>query len=244
MLRALLALSTVCGSLAAQTSFADAQADAAALVEKGLMAIGGRDIATKCKAATWKAQGTFYGMGAGVPYSAVYAVQWPGKFRMEIVDVFTLVLNDDKGWIKAGGEVREMTAEELAEQRENHYSSYVSTLVPLNDKAFKLSTTGETRVGQRPALGVNVAREGHRDVQLYFDKENGRLVKSEARVKAPELGGQEVTQEVFFEDYRAVDGIQVPHKMVVKRDGKQFVEGEDSEVKHHEKLDDGQFGKP
>jgi hypothetical protein len=225
-------------------SRADDQSDAAAIVEKGLKAIGGREKVAKYKARTWKAQGTYYGMGQGVPYAGEYSVQWPGKFRMEIVGVFAIVLNGDKGWLKMGDTVKEMSPDELAEQREEHYAGWVMTLLPLSDKAFQVSTMGETQVAGRPTLGVNVKRDGHRDVQLYFDKESGRLVKSENRVKAAELGGKEVLQEVFYSDYREVDGVLLSARVELKRDGAKFVEADNSEFKQFESLSDGAFGKP
>lgn len=223
---------------------ADDQADAAKIVEAGLKAIGGREKVAKYKASTWNEQGTYYGMGAGLPYTGVYSVQWPDQFRMEIAGVFVIVLNGDKGWTKMADQVTEMTAEQLAEQRENHHAGWVTTLVPLADKTYKLSTMGESTVAGKPALGVNVKREGHRDVQLYFDKEKSWLVKSEVTVKAAELNNKEVHQESLYQDYRDVEGILAPAKIELKRDGAKFVEAENSQLKHLEMLDNSVFAKP
>ena len=237
-------LSVVVALATCSTLRADDPSEAAALVEKGLKFNGGREKVAKYKAMSWKEQGTYYGAGDGQPYTGAYSLQWPDKFRMEIQGVFTIVLNGDNGWINMAGAVQEMTAEQLAEQRENNYSGWVASLTPLNDKAYKLSLLGGTNVADRPALGVNVKHEGHRDVQLYFDKETGRLVKSESRVKSQEMGGKEVTQETFYSEYREVDGMQVPKKIAIKRDGSKFVEAEINDLMNFEKLDDSTFGKP
>jgi len=163
---------------------------------------------------------------------------------MEIENVFTLVLNGDKGWMSMGGSTEEMSKEQLAEQKETHFAGYVTTLLPLKDKAFNLAPVGEAKVGDRAAVIVKVTHEGHRDVLLFFDKENNRLVKSEYKAKAQEQGGEEVKQEVFFSDYRDVDGVKFPMKIVVTRDGKPYVEAENSEVKAVDKPDDKVFAKP
>src|SRR5262249_54218211 len=152
--------------------------------------------------------GTFYGMGDGLPYTGIYAIQWPDQFRMEIENVFIVVLNGDKGWIKAQGETREMTAKEMAEQKENHYGGWGTTLLPLKDKAYKLALIDEIMVDKRPAVGVKVSHKDHRDVKLYFDKETGLRVKADLRVV--DESGKEVVQEMFFRDYKEMDGAKVP----------------------------------
>ena len=134
------------------------------------------------------------------------------------------------------------TPKELAEAKEEAYGEWVATLLPLMDKAFTLAPLGEIRVDQRPAAGVKVSRVGRRDVNLYFDKATGLLVKIEARVKDDD--GQEVTEETFLSDYRDVQGTKQAMKTTVKRDGKPYLESEVTECRLAEKLDDGVFAKP
>jgi hypothetical protein len=54
-----LALSLLLPLVAFNVSRADDQADAAAIVEKGLKAVGGREKVAKYKASTWKETGTY-----------------------------------------------------------------------------------------------------------------------------------------------------------------------------------------
>jgi hypothetical protein len=114
---------------------------------------------------------------------------------------------------------------------------------PLKDKQFKLATIGEIKVEKRTALGVKVSSKGHRDVDLYFDKETGLLVKTE-HIAKDDMSGQEVTEESFPSDYKDVQGTKQPMKFVVKRSGKLFMDGEATEVKMYEKLDASLFEKP
>jgi hypothetical protein len=223
---------------------ADGPADQKVVIDKAIKAMGGAEKLAKYQAATWNEKGTYYGMGDGLPYTAKYAVQWPDQFRMDIENVFLLVLDRDKGWIIMNNQAQDMTKEQLKEQKEQRYAGWVATLAPLKDKAFTLAALGESKVGDRPALGVKVSHEGHRDVSLFFDKETGLLVKSEYRVNADELGGKEVNQEAFFSGHLETDGIKVFRKIVVKRDGKLFVEAEISDFKPAEKLDSKLFAKP
>src|SRR5262249_31192086 len=143
----------------------------------------------------------------------------------------------------AGEELKEMDKETLTEKKELIYAGWVASLAPLKDKEFKFTSLGEVEIGKRAAGGVNVARKDHRDVKLFFDKKNGRLLKREMRIKDTE-DNQEATEEAFYHDYKLSDGVWRAFKLEIKRDGKPHVEVEMSEYKNEEKLDDSTFAKP
>jgi hypothetical protein len=92
-------------------------------------------------------------------------------------------------------------------------------------------------------VGVKVSSKGHRDVDLYFSKKTGLLVKWETIVKE-DGSDKEVTQESFASDYKDVQGTKQAYKFVVKRAGKLFVEGEATSIEMFDKLDANLFEKP
>jgi hypothetical protein len=223
---------------------ADDRAEAMAIVNKAITAAGGAEKLAKVKGQTWKEEGTFYGMGEGVPFTSNCAVQFPDRMKMEIEGFFAIVLDGDKAWIKFGEDTNELTGDQLKEQREAHYAGWVASLLPLSDKAFQLKPLGESKVGEKPAKGVQVSRDGHRDVKLYFDAKSSLLAKSEYNVVTMEQPGQEVLREVFFDDFQEIGGVRLPTTIAIKQDGKKFVEAKISELKTSEKLDDDLFAKP
>ncbi len=85
--------------------------------------------------------------------------------------------------------------------------------------------------------------KGHRDVELYFDKKSGLLIKSQYSVKAEELDGKEVQFEVFYGDYKDFAGAKLPTSLLMKQDGKKYVQTEQSEITPAEFGDDA-FAKP
>ncbi|HMF20047.1 MAG TPA: hypothetical protein VKE98_22765 [Gemmataceae bacterium] len=217
--------------------------DGRAIIAKAIKAAGGADNLAKHKSATFKGKGTYYGMGEGLPYAGNYAFQWPDKFRMEIENVFTIVLDGDKGWIKEGDTTKDMTKEQLTQQLQDQKAGWVTTLLPLTDKAFQVKAIGEAKVDKHDALGVKVTRKDYPEVKLYFDKKSGLLLKSTFRTKSPEQKFKEVTQDNYYYQYRDVDGAKLPTKMVIKRDDKLFVEEEVSDYKAG-KVDRKLFAKP
>ena len=235
-MRSLVSISLTCGLLLATTVRAE-DSEAAKVIDKALKAHG--NPSAKQAAVVWKGKGTFYGMGDGFPYTGTWSIQSADKFKIEIDNVFSLIVNGDKGWF---GD-QEMTKEQLEENRQGMHQNYVARLYPLKDKAFALKLVGEGKVDDKPAVGVKVSSKGRRDVTLYFDKESGLLVKMEMQVK-DEQSGEEKKQESFIKDYVTVDGVKLPSKMVIKRDGKVYVDGEMTEYKTSEKLPDETFAKP
>lgn len=238
-------LLATCFAFAAPATAADPSPEE--IIDAAIKATGGADAIAKQKRMTWAESGTYYGQGTAQPYSSKYAYQFPDKFRMEITGVFTIVVDGDKGWISSMGSVMELDDEQLAEQKEQLYSTRVSMLTPLKenkDKQFTLAAAGEGKVGDRATVAVKVSSKGHRDVTLSFDKETHLLAKVETVVKSDELGGKEVDQAVTPSDYKDFGGLKVATKYVVTRDGEKFVEAEMTDAKFVDKHDDGAFAKP
>jgi hypothetical protein len=240
-------------ALALGTLQADEKADTRALIDKAIQARGGAEKLAQLKATTFKLKGKFYGMGAGLDYTGELAIQPPDKTRVQMeIDVNGMkipvlrVVNGGKGFQKiADMAATGLDKEELAEAAEEMYVGGVQALVALvKDKEFELSALGDVKIGDEPAVGVRVSHKGHRDVNLIFDKKTGLLVKSERRVKDLMAGGQEVTQETLHSDYKEINGVKHPMKVVVKRDGKDYVDGEITDFETPDKLDDALFTKP
>jgi hypothetical protein len=218
--------------------------EARSILDKAIQATGGETVLAKHNAAKFKEKGTYHGMGQGFPYTGNYAVQWPDQFRMEIADAFILVVNGDKGWLKAGGETMDMSKEQMTTRQNDLRVSWISTLLPLKDKAFMLKALGEVKVDDRPTLVIKVTRKDYPEVKLYFDKTTNLLIKSEFKTTLAEDQFKETNAENYFSDFKEFDGLKVPTKMVFKRDGKLYVEAELVEYKAAGKLDDKVFARP
>lgn len=230
-------------------SFAD-DAASRAIIEKAIERNGGEKELARFKASTSSFKGTFQLNGTPVSFTGDVAAQGSDQQRLSIslqVDgqmiAFTSVLNRDQGWQKVNENTADMTAEQLTEAKANAYSSWVSTLLPLKDKAFTLAPFGEIEIGDRKVVGVNVTREGRRSITLFFDKESLRLVRTETTVR-DEMTSKEVTEEINYTEFKEQDGIPYATKLVIKRNGQPHLDLEIIQLKPVEKLDDSLFAKP
>ena len=201
---------------------ADDKADARAVIDKAIKAMGGADKLAPVQAVTFKAKGKVHGMGDGIDYTGEWAIQPPDKIRMQMdfdangmKFTFLLIFDGKQGWMQINGQTMAMDADAVAEAKEDLYAGRVDTLVPLvTDKGFELSPVGEAKVGDQAAVGVRVSHKGHRDINLFFDKKTGLLVKSERTIKDQMLGGKERLQETlrFIAAYPPVDNPSDPAK--------------------------------
>ena len=228
---------------------ADDKSDAIAVLDKAIKAHGGAGELKKLANSLQKMKGTIHIMGMDIPFTADLISSGEDKIRADIdieaggmkIHVVSVV-NKDKGWEKIKDDTKELDKDKITEGREQAHAASVANLYPLKDKAYTLSLVGDDKVEGKEVTVIRATRKDRRDVSLFFDKKSNLLLKSETRVK-DEATGQEVSDERFFSDYND-KGLRQPKKMIIKRDGKPFLEGEITEMKVDEKFDDSSFEKP
>jgi hypothetical protein len=249
----LLGLLVALAAPAADEKADEKAAEATAILDKGIKALGGEEKLAKVKGATWKGKGKVYWTSEPLDFTGEWAIQAPDRFRAVLESKFnglefkqTRILNGDKGWLQLSGEdPTDLDEDAVTEEKRNLLGQLAMLLLPLKDTAFKLTALPETKIDGKAAVGLKVERD-MRDFSLFFDKESGLLLKSESMVRDTRPGGDRraVKQEVFFSDYKEVDGIQKAMKLAVKRGGKSFLEIEISDFKPSEKVSDRLFAKP
>ena len=227
--------------------------DVKAIIQKAIKAHGGEKALNKYKASRSKSAGKLVIPGAGeVDFTQEVTVMQPDKFKeaMELdiagmkINVVTMA-KGNKFSIEAAGKEVAITKEIEAAMKEARYSMRMSRLTALlGDKTIELSNLGEIKVEGKPAVGVRVASKGQKDLSFYFDKKTGLLAKVERRGTDPTTGN-EFTEERIVLEYKTPnkEGISLPKKVTVKRDGKKFMEAEVSETTLLEKIDDSEFEK-
>jgi hypothetical protein len=224
--------------------------DPKAIVEKAIKAHGGEENLSKYKAAHVKGKGTMTVMGMDVSFTVELYSQSPNKVRTDMVlevmgNKFPVsqVYDGKKGWAKQADQVMELEGDQLQDMKDEAYGNYLESLVPLaKDKNLKLEAVPEIKVEGKPAVGVKVESKGHKDMTMYFDKDSGLLVMTKRKSKDP--SGMEVESESYARDYKDFNGTKQATKILVKNDGKKFLEGQLTDVKILEKLDDSVFAEP
>ncbi len=246
MFTALCAVALVCGF--AGTVRADDDADAKAIVDKAVKALGGEEALGKAKAASWKSKTTLSFNGNENEGSSDAVMQDLDHFRQEFTGEFNgnkfrgvTVISDDKGARKFGDNRTDLDAAAVAAQKRTVYLTVIPvTLLALRDKDFKLAPIPEVKVSDKPAVGLNVTAPDKKEFKIYFDKESGLPVRTVAKVQG--FGNQgEFTQETDFSDYKDMAGIKKATKIVAKRNGEKFMSQQITEFKVLDKVDPKMF---
>lgn len=99
---------------------------------------------------------------------------------------------------------------------------------------------GIEKVADRDAYVVVGSADGLPDEILYFDVENGLMVRLDRIVIVPE--GQQAT-ETFLEDYRKVEGVMLPYMTRVKTPAF-VITSVVGEVKFDIQIEDSKFKRP
>jgi hypothetical protein len=227
-----------------------AQDNTQALIDKAIKAHGGAEKLDKMKAFKAKMQGvvetpkgpaTFTQELSAVASGKVKEVMEMAVSNQKLIQV--TVFNGINGWISRNGNRVDMDKRILGEVKDGIYRMNLARISTLKDPSIKCSPLGETRVNDRPALGIRVSKEGEKDVNLYFDKETGLLAKTEHQALDFSTG-QEIPEERIVLEYQDVDGLKASKKAQFRRSGKKFVEVEILEAKYLENIDDSEFQKP
>lgn len=223
------------------TGLADDQADALAIVHKAIEARGGKALLAKYAASTCQVKGKLQLGDVVLPFTGEWSSQGNTQNRLTLNgDVNGAkfanfrITNGEKGWTKEGNQLKELDKKTVDGDREQLYAEWLTTLVPLLEKQFVLKPLGESKVADRPTVGLKVSSAGHLDVALHIDLERGVVLKRELAIPGAPL-------EVSYGDFKEVQGLPRYHSISYKLAGKPFMDLALSEIKLHEKLDDSLF---
>lgn len=234
-------------------AMADEQVEARAIIDQAIDFAGGREaLARYNKPFVRSAEGN--AAGGQEPFTIKITTLLPDKQRTHQTSkksrTFDLAFNGEKGWTKSsGGPVPgpgvkvapprqpEMNEALIRLTRDRLYALWLTTLLPLDDAAFRLSLVPEITIANRPAVGVNISHDGRPDVQLFFDRETFAPVKLARKVN-------DRPYEELYDDYAELDGLIYAKKIVQYGNGQKIVEMQTTDLKFLDEVEEGTFEQP
>jgi hypothetical protein len=219
--------------LSVRTPTAAAQeSEARGIVEKAVQAVGGIDKHARSNGSYYKIKGVFPSDDPLFHFTFVCEAWSDGGSRFKNVmcgqddhlgEIYTLVRNGANSWHSPSGHVQQLDEVKRKRLEKLAHPSKVCGLVTLlRDKGYTLTVVGDSTVKGAKVVGIKVQCPNYHDTFLYFDKNSGLLVKSAYRM-ADFSTGQEVLQEVFYSDYRALNPIALELRTLEAR--KQSADG-------------------
>jgi hypothetical protein len=209
------------------------------VLEKYITALGGRAAIEKVTSRTGK--GTIEIPDAGISGTIELFEKAPDKSGV-FVDLGGMQIREGFDGTVAWEDnpqtgLREKAGLELAEARR---SSAFNPELKMKTLYPKMTVRGRETVGTRDAIVVDAVPAEGSPSAFFFDAENGLMIRTDTSRTSPE---GEVQIQAFMEDYRVVDGVNMPH--TVRQVTPQFTMViRITEVKHNVTLDDKMFKKP
>jgi outer membrane lipoprotein-sorting protein len=211
------------------------------IIEKYQQALGGQ--AAYEKITTRAMKGTVEIPDDNVTGTAQVVAKAPGSFRLTMdipgYGVIETVLDGGNGWEKnPDSGTHAMSKADLAvAQRDHHFYREVR----LKDLYPTMHPAGRDKVNGREVYVVEATPAAGPAERLYFDAENGLLVKRDFERVTLEDGI--VQYEVLLKDYREVDGLKFPFTIEQRAPDNTMI-FKFSEIKNNAPLADTAFAKP
>jgi outer membrane lipoprotein-sorting protein len=212
------------------------------ILEKYTEALGGRAACEKVTTRTM--QGTVEIPDDNASGTAQVYAAAPERYRItlnipEYGGVIETVVDGDNGWQKnPDSGVHAMSRTDLAIARRDHH---FYRELRLKELFPKMEPAAPAKVNGRSVNVIAATPASGPPETLYFDAESGLLVKRDFERITLEDGI--VQYEMFYRDYRDVDGLKMP-STIEQRSPDSTTIFKFSEIKNNAAIEDAAFAKP
>jgi len=190
------------------------------ILDQYLKAVGGSKVVSKLQ--TVSLDGTFAGSSISEtgdkPGTYTFILKQPNRYYSEVrADGKTLIDGYDgkSAWHQMeSGEISTLLGEQAVqvEAAARYYNARMQSLAKLKiGAAYK----GEAQVHGRAAQQVELTYPTGVQWEVFFDPQTHLIVEEKALISG-------VPRDIFYDDYRAVNGLKVPYKIEIHRGEQQY----------------------
>jgi hypothetical protein len=225
-LLAAMLLALACTTLRAQ--------DPSKIVDQYVKAAGGGKALSKVQTETL--EGTFTNPADGKPSTYTLSLKLPNRYYSEFVlgdKNLIEAYNGKSAWHQStSGELATLLGEQ-GQQLEAASLYYNARFLNLKKNKLALAFVGHAQVHGKDALQVEVTTANGVKREVFFDPQTHLIVKESglADTKTGTAGTKESAsgdgqqfnaasggdEEILYDDYRSVDGVEIPHKIELHR---------------------------
>ncbi len=185
--------------------------DAGKIIDQYVKAVGGNKSLSKLQ--TLSLDGSFSATGDAKPGTYSLRIKQPNRYYSELrSDGKTLIesYNGKSVWHQnENGEINTLLGPQALEvEAAGQY--YNSRLQSLSKKKIGASFKGPAQVRGRDALQVELTYPTGIQWEIFFDPQTHLIVEEKAAIAG-------VAQEIYYQDYRSVNGIKVPYNIELHR---------------------------
>ena len=200
------------------------------VIDKFVEAIGGKDKVNAIKSMVKQSEASMQGQ----VLSMTSKYMFPNKTAMELKGMGMVlsknVFDGTKGYAEGRGQKKPLEGDDL-EDAKNGSAPFKELSLVKNGKLIGIENVdGNDQYVVKAGIKSNT--------KIYFDVKTGLKTMAVSTKKGP--GGKEMTQRFLFSDYKAVDGVKVPHLMKMEM-GPMTLEFKTKDVKFNQGVSDKDF---
>ncbi len=215
----------------------------ARLFAKAALALGG-ERAPEAKAIRTKGTMTLNVGGQQMGLTQSSLIVFPDRARIVIgtpMGEQTIVVSGSEGFVMAAGQTRDLPPEMVADQTANFGRDLQYLAHFRDDPGIEAVAGGTEEVNGAECRIVKVSYRGT-ESRLWIDGDG--LVRKQSYQDKHPMTQAPGTFDVYFSEYRDVDGWQIAHGQVIEFNGEEFATATTSEVEIDPEYDDALFEKP
>jgi hypothetical protein len=204
----LIALLLVFGALCSVPARAD---EAQKIIDQYLKAVGGSRAISRLQ--TLSIDGSVAAFGDAAPGTYTFKVKRPNRFYTELRangDTLIESYNGKSAWHEvADGEIGTLLGHDAVEM-EIASQYYNARLESLAKRKVGAAYKGESQIHGRAAQEVELTYPAGVHWHVFFDAQSHLIVEEKAQIAG-------IPREIYYDDYREVNGAKVPYKIELKR---------------------------
>lgn len=210
-----------------------------ALISKYIEAIGGQAAIDKIKSRVAKGTVTTANGNTGT-YEAMQTSEKGYESFVTQRGSMERAVSGAMGWEKNAQGVRELSGQQLEDVK---LSMQLFRNLRIKEQYTSMRFGGRDKIGDRDALIVQGTTADKKRERLFFDAENGLLLR---RITYMETVIGIIPEQTDFEDYRDADGVRVPFMIRVSSvdAGNPYIVRKLTEIKLNAPVDDSKFNMP
>jgi len=185
--------------------------EAQKIIDQYLKAVGGSKAVSRLQ--TLAIDGSVAAIGDAAPGTYTFKVKRPNRFYTELRangDTLIESYNGKSAWHQAAdGEISTLLGPDAVEI-EAAAQYYNARLESLGKRKVGAAYKGEAQVRGRPAQELELTYPTGVKWRVFFDAQTHLILEEKAQIAG-------TPREVYYDDYRSVNGVKVPYKIELKR---------------------------
>ena len=190
--------------------------DASKIIEQYVKAAGGAKTLSRIQ--TLSLDGTFQGAASEKPGTYTLRVKLPNRYYTEVrSEGKTLIeaYNGKSAWHRAeSGEIATLLGSQALEI-EAAAQYYNSRLLALSKKKIGAAYKGSVSLRGHDTFQIELTYPTGIQWQVFFDPQSHLIVAEKATIAG-------VPREIYYDDYRVVNGVKVPFKLEIHRGSEMY----------------------